>query len=373
VINYRPTWAEINCTAIEHNITHIKKLGIQNIMAVVKANAYGHGILEISQICAAQGIDYLGVATLDEAIKIREAGIVIPILILGYTPARFADVAIKYKVAVTVFDVKMAYALSQASEKMGQRAVVHLKIDTGMGRLGFACEPASVADIETIAAFPGLYLEGIFTHFAVAESVDKTFTKQQIKLFTALISELEKLHIHFSLKHCANSAAIIGFPETYFNMVRAGLILYGLPPSEALRDTINLIPAMELKSQICSLKWLHAGQTVSYGCTYTCHRDTLVAVIPIGYADGYPRTLSNKAWAVIQNKKIHSLGNICMDQCMFDVTDIPNVNIGDEVLLFGEKIHGVTADDLADIIGTINYEIVCSVGDRVPRVYIKHN
>lgn len=370
VNNCRPTWAEIDGKAIQHNIANIKRLGIKKFMAVVKANAYGHGIIEVSKICAAEQVDYLGVASLDEAILIRESGVEMPILVLGYTPVQFAETTVAYGIAVTVFELGLAKALSEAAQKLFKQAVVHVKIDTGMGRLGFHCGADTVNLIKAIADLPGLNLEGIFTHFAMADNTDKSFTKAQINVFSRLLSDLKQQGLNFSLQHCANSAALMEMPESHFNMVRAGLALYGLYPDQIDRNKLDLIPAMELKSRISSLKWMPPGTAISYGCTYICQKETLVAVVPIGYADGYNRLLSNRSWAIIHGYQAPVLGTICMDQCMFDVTSIPDLQVGDEVLLFGKSQHGVSADDLAAIIGTINYEIVCMVSSRVPRLYI---
>ncbi len=370
--NYRPTWAEIDLKAISNNVNSVKKLiEGKKILAVVKANAYGHGIIQVSKECEKQKVDYLGVASIDEALVIRESGINLPILVLGYTPNTCAKVAISNRIALSVFDYGLAAELDRVAKVIGTKAIAHIKIDSGMGRLGFPCDEETIRTINDISELSHLHLEGIFTHFALADSIDKTFAFEQLEDFTYLLKELSSNGIDFELIHSANSAALMDLPEAYFNMVRAGLVLYGLYPDNVDKRKLNLIPAMELKSRISSLKELDVGQTVSYGRTFKCAGKTMVAVVPIGYADGYNRLLSNKSWAYIDGYKASSLGTICMDQCMFDVTNIPKVSIGDEVILFGRPENGISADDIAHLINTISYEIVCSVGSRVPRIY-KH-
>ncbi len=370
--NRRPTWAEINLAAIKHNLACIQKAARPaKVMAVVKANAYGHGILEVCEVCRQQNIDFLGVASLDEAMTIREAGVDLPILVLGYTPKEFASTVVKEGIRVTVFENSLAYELDRAAEEIGKPALVHIKIDTGMGRLGFPVNKETIKHLNTLAKLPGLKLEGIFTHFAVADWPDKAFTMEQLKLFEQLLADLADQGLSFGLQHCSNSAALMQIPEARFNMVRAGIAMYGLYPDPGLHPPgFELIPAMQLKSRVSFVKSLPPGHTISYGRTYSCSRETRVATVPIGYADGYSRLLSNKSWAVIRNQRVPLLGTVCMDQCMFDVSEVNGVQEGDEVLLFGRPENGITADDIASIIGTINYEVVCAVSSRVPRIYV---
>ncbi len=369
--NKKTAWAEIDLKAIQHNIRSIKNRAAgAKIMAVVKANAYGHGMLEVTRVCLQEGIDFLGVSNLDEALALREAGVDVPVMVLGYIPGQYAEVAVEKNIRVTVFDWKLADALSQAAVKLDKKAYLHVKVDTGMGRIGFLPEAGSLDIISRIAALPMVCLEGIFTHFVSADAGDKSFTYRQLELFAGIVSSLERQGIFIPLKHCANSAALMEVPESLLNMVRAGIVIYGLYPSpEVKREKLDIIPAMTLKSRVSFVKTLDAGATVSYGRTYRCTRRTRVATVPIGYADGYSRLLSNRAWAVIKGKRVPLIGVVCMDQCMFDVTGIEEVTVGDEVILFGRPEDGVTADDLAEIMGTINYEIVCSVGSRIPRIY----
>jgi alanine racemase len=369
--NRRPTWAEIDLKAIKNNLRGIKDMAFgTKVMVAVKADAYGHGMLEVVRVCIQEGIDYLGVATLDEALLIRRAGIKVPILVLGYVPDEYARIMVEKDIAATVFSIQLARRLSIAAVELSKNASVHIKIETGMGRLGLFPDNKTLDIISEISTLPGIYLEGIFTHFAVADIKDKTFTLEQTELFKNFIISLEERDIIIPLKHCANSAAIMEVPEAHFNMVRAGIVIYGLYPSDEVdKNRLMITPAMTLKSRISFIKDLDAGATISYGRTYRCSRKTRVATVPIGYADGYTRLLSNRAHAVIKGHKVPLIGTICMDQCMVDISEVKDAAIGDEVILFGKPEDGVTADDLARSLGTISYEIVCSVGSRVPRIY----
>ncbi|MBO8158247.1 alanine racemase [Thermosyntropha sp.] len=370
--NKRPTWAEIDLEAVRHNLRQIREAAEgSKVMAVVKANAYGHGMLKVCEVCLKEGVDYFGVASLDEALNIREENIRTPILILGYVSPEYAEIIIENDISCTVFNLNMAEALSRAAVKLGKKAAVHIKIDTGMGRLGFLPDEESLDIVRNIIALPGILVEGIFTHFATADVRDKSFAYEQLTRFNWFVSELEKDGTKIPIKHCSNSAALIDLPEARFNMVRAGIILYGLYPSrEVDQNRVKVIPVMRLKSKISFIKELPAGHTVSYGRTYRCLVPTRVAVVPVGYADGYSRLLSNKAWAMVKGKKVPLIGTVCMDQCMFDVSEVEGVKEGDEVLLFGRKEDGITVDDLASIIGTINYEVLSCIGPRVPRIFI---
>ncbi len=371
--NKRPTWAEIDLTAVRNNLRRVKEV-IQpgtGVMAVVKANAYGHGMLEVSQVCTEEKVDYLAVATLDEALELRQAGFAVPILVLGYIPDEFAALVVANNIRPTVYEPGFARRLAQTSAEIGIKAKIHVKIDTGMGRIGFTPGPDSVDRIEEIASFPGIELEGIFTHFAEADGLGPGFTMQQLTEFKSFVDSLETRNIIIPVKHCANSAAIFRYPETHFNMVRAGIVLYGLHPSPVMKgEDLGITPAMTLKSRISMVKTLEAGQGVSYGRTHICSRKTRIATVPIGYADGYRRGCSNRAWAVIKGHKAPLLGVVCMDQCMFDISGREDIGEGDEVILFGKDADGVTADNLAVLTDTINYEIVCALSSRVPRMYV---
>jgi alanine racemase len=372
--NKRPTWAEIDLATIKNNLECIRNVlsPKSRIMAVVKADAYGHGMKEISCTCVEEGVDFLAVATLDEAMQLIKYGVKATILVLGYIPRHLAQIVVNYGIRTSVYDLPFAQSLSAAAQALGKPAHIHLKIDTGMGRIGFAPLEESLTIIQEIAALPGINLEGIFTHFTEADSENDDYSMIQYSAFKDFNRELASRGIEIPLQHCANSAAIFRYPETHLDLVRAGIVLYGLYPSPFMKKSMNLgiKPAMRLKSRISMVKKLASGHGVSYGRTHICSQDTWVATIPIGYADGYSRAFSNRAWAMIKGKKAHSLGVVCMDQCMFDIGGREDIVEGDEAVLFGTEADGITADDLALIANTINYEIVCSVSSRVPRIYV---
>ncbi len=371
----RPTWAEVDLGAVAHNLRELRKglSGQARIMPVIKANAYGHGMLEVARTCVEEGAEFLGVALLEEALLIKEAGIQGPaILVLGATSEEGVEEAVRHGVRLTCFNRGLAEAVSRAACRLQQSGYLHIKVDTGMGRLGFYPDDRNLAEIEYISSLPGIVLEGVFTHFASADARDKSYTEWQFGRFLSFCRALEEKGIRPRLRHAANSAALIDLPETHLDLVRPGISVYGLWPSdEVVNRNLDLIPAMRLLSRIVMLKELPPGHSVSYGCTYTTSRTTKVATVPIGYADGYTRLLSGKVEAVVRGKRVCGIGRICMDQCMFDVTEVEGVQEGDEVILFGRPEDGVTADELASIIGTINYEIVCMIGPRIPRIYKK--
>lgn len=366
------SWAEIDLRAIRGNIAEINRVlePQTGLMAVVKANAYGHGMLEVSKVCIEAGASYLAVANPQEALTLRGNGIDVPVLVLGWMPPEDAAAMVEHQVDITVFEPETAVVLSRAAVAAGQTARIHLKIDTGMGRLGFDPSPRSLQTIQTIAGLPGIFIQGIFSHLATSDEKDKTFAYEQLEVFKQFIAELHKLGIEIPIRHLANSGAIMEMPETHLDMVRAGIILYGLYPSDEVdHSKIKLIPAMSLKSKVSFVKTMTAGQGVSYGRTYVSQDEIKVATVPIGYADGYNRLFSNCGWAMIGGHKVPLIGRVCMDQVMFDVTGLDQVQPGDEVILFGKPEDGVTADDLAALIGTINYEIVCSPHSRVVRTF----
>lgn len=370
----RPVWAEIDLRAIAHNLQAMKQVTspATEIMAVVKANAYGHGILEVSRVALTNGAKWLGVAILDEALLLRQHEIKAPILVLGYTGIEQAETVVRAGVTQAVYTFSQAKALSAAAVKLGLLAVIHLKIDTGMGRLGFLPSAATLATIEKIADLPGLVIGGIFTHFAAADAPDKTYTREQFRQFQALIQELEWKGIKPPLKHAANSAAFLDLPETHLDLVRLGIVLYGLYPSPEVRqDLLCLQPAMTVKARVSFVKELPAGWNVSYGRTYTTAGPTAIATIPMGYADGYSRLFSNRGEVLIRGIRVPVVGRVCMDQFMVDVSAQFPVVLGDEVVIFGRQNGSVlTVEELAAKIGTINYELICMISERVPRIYI---
>jgi alanine racemase len=368
----RPTWAEIDLKAIAHNIKEIRSLlkTSTKFMAILKANAYGHGMLEVAHTCVKQGVDYLGVALLDEALYLRENGITTPVLILGYTPPSALDEVVEYSFRQTIFDQKTAEALSDAAVKKGRKAFVHIKVDTGMSRTGFFTDEETVKTVAHICKLPGLTVEGIYTHLAAADSADETFTRLQLERFSGFLQALQKSGIEIPIRHAANSAGIAFYPEAHYDLVRAGINLYGLRSSLERESILNLIPAMRLKSRVVMVKEVPESTVVSYGCTYVTSRLTRIATVPIGYGDGYTRAYSNRVWAMVRGHRVPLIGRVCMDYCMFDATAVDDIQVGDEVILFGRQEDQVTADELAEITGTINYEVVCLLNSRVPRVYV---
>ena len=365
----RAVWAQIDLSAIEHNIEEIRSK-INNdtkLCAIIKADAYGHGAIAVAKTAVKAGVDYLAVAILNEALELRNAGFKEPILILGFTPLEQAGLVVDRGITQTVFSVEAAEALSKAAVSQNKIAKVHIKIDTGMYRIGIQPEQAGEL-ARKISKLKNIEIEGVFSHFATSDAKDKSFAYTQLAKFNEAIKNIEAENIFIPIKHIANSAAILDMPEAQFNMVRAGVILYGLWPSTEVEKTIELKPALQLKAKIAYVKTVAAGHGISYGCTFVTKKESVIATLPIGYADGYTRMLTGKVQVVVRGKRVPVVGKICMDQCMIDVTDVPGVKEGDEVVLFGNK--EIPIDEIADLLGTINYEIVCMVGNRIPRVYI---
>jgi alanine racemase len=369
-------WAEINLDNIAYNVRQVKRrIGkMTEMMAVVKADAYGHGVIETVPTLLENGVSRLAVSMLDEAIQLRELGIKVPILVLSYTdPVRVEEI-IKYNITQTVFSHDLPRALSKAAVKMGREARIHIKIDTGMTRVGFKPGYGAVKDVVEINSLPGIIVEGLFSHFSSADEEDSGFTMAQYERFESIVNELNRIGIIIPVKHIANSAAVIRYPNLDLNMVRPGIILYGLYPSVELNNsTIDLKPAMELKANVILVKDVEANVPVSYGRTYFTKEGATVATLPIGYADGYSRLLSNRGMVLINGEYAPIIGSICMDQCMVDVTGIKHVvKTGDEAVLIGSQGgNTITADEIANLTNTINYEVVCLIGKRIPRVYIK--
>lgn len=367
--------AEVDLGAIAHNIKAIKKRIPEEceLMAVVKADAYGHGVYGICDTLVENQVDRLAVAIIDEGIQLRKMGVHLPILILGYTPEIYNERIVKYDLIQTVFTYEMARSLSKAACKLNKTVKIHIKLDTGMGRIGFQCGKKALEEIANISQLPKLEIEGVFTHFARADEEDQRFTEQQLDMFIDFVQALEERQIHIRIKHAANSAAIIELPGAHFNMVRAGLIVYGLYPSDQVhQDRLVLTPAMTLKTHVIFTKEVEKGTPISYGSTYRTPCKKRIATIPVGYGDGYPRSLSSKGGVLIGGEFAPILGRICMDQFMVDISHIKNVQVGDEVILFGKMgKKELTVEDIASLIGTINYEVVCMLSKRVPRVYVE--
>lgn len=359
--------------AVSHNVRLFKANLVESciLMAVVKADGYGHGAVEVARAAIQSGADYLGVAFLDEAVHLRSAGVDIPILVLGYTPVHAMEAAIRNHVTITVSSRDSLEEAVSCAERLGLRARVHLKVDTGMSRLGFV--PDQVLPLcREFSASPYVVIEGMFTHFADADNVDPTFTRHQYARFVSLIERLSANGIHIPIKHCCNSAAAMKFADMHMDMVRVGISLYGLSPlqGEPLAS-YPLREAMQVKTRISFLKLVPNDQPVSYGLTYRTERESLVATLPIGYADGLSRQLSNKGSVLVRGKRVPIIGRVCMDQTMIDVTSLPDVGVGEEVVLFGaQEGEQLSIHEVASHMGTIAYEVVCLIGKRVPRVYV---
>ena len=378
----RRTWAQINLDALNNNIRQIKSIvkPSAKLCAVVKADCYGHGYAYTAAEMSEAGADWFAVSNLAEALQLRRVGIRKPVLILGYTPPEKAAQLVYNDISQAVFSAEYAEALSSYAAKHGVQVNAHVKIDTGMSRIGFvyhdSVEDYPVLDeIARVCALPGLKPEGIFTHFSSADAEKgELFTRLQYDLFLSAARRLEQRGVCFELRHCANSAAILQYPEMDLDMVRAGIILYGHYPSESVARRIQLLPVMELKSVISMVKTVSEDTPVSYGRTFHTRGDTRIATVPIGYADGYPRLLSNKAEMLVAGRRAKVLGNVCMDQTMLDVTNIPEAEAGLQITVFGSE-HGafLPVEELAAYSGLINYEILCGLSRRVPRVYIKND
>ncbi|HAE92764.1 alanine racemase [Tissierella praeacuta] len=368
----RPVWAEINLDNLAHNIREVRKHTDKDalVTAVVKANGYGHGSVEISRTFLDNGADRLAVALLTEAIELRKGNITEPILILGYTPPTQYEKLLEYNIIQTIYNYEDAKILSNKAVELGKKATIHIKIDSGMGRIGFLPIEDSIKDIINISKLPNIYVEGIFTHLAKADEIDKSHAMEQFEKYMKVVNNLEKHGLSIPLKHVSNSAGIIDIPKFNLNMVRAGIMIYGFYPSEEVEKNMKLKPAMALKAKISHLKVVPKGTGISYGQIFVTEKESKIATIPIGYADGFTRMLTGKAEVAVRGKRAKIVGKICMDQCMIDVTNIDDVKLGDEVVIFGYGLDCPSADELASKLGTINYEIVCMVGRRVPRVYM---
>jgi len=369
-----PVWAEIDLQAVAGNMREIRRVtaATARVMAVVKANAYGHGAVEVSRVALANGADWLGVARVAEGTALREAGIEAPVLVLGYITPEQCDEVVRRRLTQAVYTREMGLALAEAAARAGTKARVHFKVDTGMGRIGWTEPSRVIQETLELARNPNLEIEGIFTHFAAADAADKQYTQRQFQKFMETIEKLRQNGLEFPLRHAANSAAIMELPETHLDLVRAGIIVYGLYPSDEVdRGRVALSPVMSLKARVAYVKDVPAGFKVSYGCTYATERDTNIATLPLGYADGYSRLLSSKGEVLLNGRRAPVVGRVCMDQLMVDAGDIPGVKIGDEAVLIGRQNgETISADDIAARIGTINYEVTCMVNQRVPRVYV---
>lgn len=373
----RPVWAEINLDKIKHNIKEIKNIIKKDtiICAVVKADAYGHGVAEVSEVLLKNGVNRLAVSTLEEARQLRNNGYTnASIMVLGHTPEGHGDAIVDGNIIQTVYTYNQALYFSNLAKEKNKEVTIHLKIDTGMSRLGFLLDTQSLNEIKKIFELPNLMVEGVFSHLATAGEKNKEYTYKQFNIFMDFVNQLEKEGFTIPIKHISNSAAIIDLPEMNLDMVRPGIILYGLYPSNDVnKERLNLKQAMELKAKVSHVKTLPKGYGISYGSKYTTSDTEKIITIPIGYADGYTKMLSGKAEIIVDGEKIPVVGDICMDQCMANATGL-DIKTGDEVVLYSSNNEsGITINDIADKVGTINYEIICMLGKRVPRVYLENN
>ena len=364
----RPAWAEINLQALRHNYREIKKQLAEGVKlcAVIKANAYGHGATVAARVALEEGAAYFAVAALSEAIELRQAGFTTPILVLGLIDPKDAAEVVDYDLTQVVCDLELAKALSAEAQAQDRKVKVHLKVDTGMGRIGVRKDEIGALAAE-IAQLPNVVIEGMFSHFATADSKDKTYAKKQLTAFREAVDAVEAQGVKLSLRHIAESAAILEIPEAHFDMVRAGIIQYGLWPSEEVTHPIDLQPVMTLKAKITWLKTVQEGESIGYGRRFIASRTSRIATLPLGYADGYLRSYTQHGHVMVHGQKAPFAGVGCMDQMMVDVTDIPDVQVGDEVILFGTP--ELTIDEVAGWGQTINYEVPCLLGARIPRVY----
>lgn len=369
---YYRVYADVNLDAIVKNVEHLMALTKENTgsLAVVKADGYGHGEIAVSKAVYDKVTGY-AVATLDEAVNLRKNGIDKPILVLGYIDPDEFEELVRYNVSATIFDVETAERLSETAKKLDMTAYCHIKVDTGMRRIGLEPDSSGVAAVKRIKSMDGLRAVGIFTHFAASDEADKTWAKQQLERFKAFLDELEKEGITFEYRHCANSAAVIDMPEANMDMVRLGIAMYGMYPSEEVKkNNVLLLPALELKSHITMVKEIPQGERVSYGGIFKTERTTKLATVSVGYGDGYPRALSSKGYVLVKGKKAPIVGRVCMDQMMVDVTDIEGVTRADTVTLIGKDgDECITVEEIAGLAGTFNYEFVCDLGKRIPRNY----
>jgi alanine racemase len=386
-MNSHSSWAEIDLDAVAHNLREVRRVSRPQarIMAVVKADAYGHGAPVVARTALENGADTLGVARAEEGLALRRAGIRAPILVFGYSPPELAGELLEHDLTQTIFSLEQARYFSTVAGSRRQTLKAHLKIDTGMGRLGFVANPAAqggaekdglmrraIEQVSAVARLPFLDIEGIYTHFAAADGADKASARRQFTLFHDFLARLQRLGMRFPLRHAANSAAIIDLPETHLDMVRAGIMLHGLYPSaEVNRERVELRPAMQLKARVAQVREVPAGFRVSYGSTYEAPRPTRLATVTVGYADGYSRLLSSRGSMLVRGCRAPVVGRVCMDQTVLDVGQIEGVRPGDEVVVFGRQGNEcIPAEQIALATGTINYEIVSTITARVPRIYV---
>lgn len=370
----RPAWVEINREKAIHNFLEIRRAVGPNvkICAVVKADSYGMGAIELSKMYLENGVDMFAVAVISEAFELREEIKEKDILVLGYTPEEFFDDALNNNITLTIYNFELAEKLNAVAKSMNKKAKVHIKVETGMNRLGFLPTEENADKVAQIAKLENIFIEGAFSHQAKADELDKTTAHRQAKKFIDFMSMLEKRDVNIPIKHIANSATIIDLPEYYFNMVRPGIILSGFYPSDEVKmDFLKFQICVTLKARIANVKTIEVGEGVGYGHLYKAENPVVVGTIPLGYADGYSRLLSNKGYIVVKGVKCPIIGKVCMDQFMVDLSNVENPQIGDEAIVYGDGTDGaMTAEDVANMRGTISYEVLTNLGKRLPRLYL---
>lgn len=373
----RPAWAEINLTNLDYNIKSIKaKVGAdKDLIGVIKADAYGHGSVMCANVLRENGVKTFAIATLQEAVTLREAGAKEDIIMLGLTPDMYADTIVEYDITPVVCDATNAKAISDAAAKAGKTVSGLIAVDTGMGRIGYLADEIETAifDIKKIAMLPNFKIKGMFSHMSTADAYDKTYSHQQEEKYNKFYEALVQAGIDIPMRTLANSASIMELPTIHFDAVRPGIILYGCYPSnEVDKNQLSIKPVMSVKANIVHLKDVPENFSVGYGRKYISTKPAKIATIALGYADGYPRPYSAQAKVIVNGVVCPIAGNICMDQCMIDVSEVPDVKVGDEVIVMGtDGVNTILADDIADATGTINYEICCAFGQRLPKVYVK--
>lgn len=368
--NARPVWAEVDLSALKRNYERIRAYTKSEIMPIVKADAYGHGTIPVVKALFEAGARWFGVAMLEEALEIKRAFPSVKVMTIGFMSADFAGTIVEEDIITGVYQYAQAEALSQAARAQGKNATIHLKIDTGMGRIGFRKD--TYQEILRIAELPNLDIEGIYTHFATSDQLDLSFAREQLKVFLDICERLKTQGLNIPIRHAANSAAILQFPEAHLDLVRPGIILYGLPPSQHVGRNAGFEPVMTWKARIAHVKEIPAGETVSYGRTFRAAYPTRVATVPVGYADGLHRALSNRGEMLVKGRRTAIIGRVCMDQTMLDITKTPGVEVGSMVTILGsDGYERIDATEMAEWLETINYEVVCDISKRVPRIYIE--
>lgn len=372
VARLRPTWVDVDLSAIQHNVAQLRRFAPNaQLMAVVKADGYGHGALPVARAALEAGATWVGVATVEEGVELRRVGVMAPTLIFGYVPTEQTGMVLLHNLRPCLFSLDLARALEERGAGLKRKARVHLKIDTGMSRVGV--QPHQLeAFINDLRQFPHIEIEGVFTHLATADEPENTYAAEQLERFAKVLAHLKTLGVNPPIIHAANSAAVMLWPQSHYDLVRTGIAMYGLPPDPAVEWPADLRPALSWRTRVGLVKEVEAGTPVSYGCTYRTGARERIASLPVGYADGFPRGLSNKGEVLIHGRRCQVVGRVCMDQCMVRVPEDLEVRPGDEVVIIGEQDgERITASDLARQLGTINYEVICGISKRVPRLYWK--